>query len=334
MPPRSRVLVPYLSLSSFVQTDIDILREQFDVELVDCRSAAGVARTVRALRDFDLVFCWFGSIWFLPIVAAARAVDVPVIIVCGGYDVANLPEIGYGNMARPLSRALGRLVFRLATAVTSFSESAYAEAVTNAKVDPRKLQTIPLGVDPAAGASSVDVAKSGFVLTIGNIDESTIHRKGLIAIARTSRLLPGTEFVMAGRSHPSALRQLQSIAGSNMTFPGFLPTEEVNRLMASAKVYLQPSLHEGFGLAVAEAMLHGAIPVVSNRFSLPEVVGDSGFYADPDDPGDMAAKVMLALGTGSAAGHACRRRVVENFDVARRRSALLQLSRCSSYFTT
>jgi glycosyltransferase involved in cell wall biosynthesis len=308
-----------------VQTDIDILRAQYEVELIDCRSAAGVLRAIRAVRFADAVFCWFGSLWFLPIVAAAKLARVPVIVVCGGYDVARLPEIGYGNMVSPLSRLLGRRLFKMATAVTSFSHSAYDEAVANAKVDPEKLETIPLGLDLTVGAGSVDLPKVPVVLTVSNIDPSTIHRKGLLAIAKTSRLLPDVQFVLAGRSDPGALRELQLIAGSNVRFPGFISDEEFAKLVSTAKVYLQPSQHEGFGLAVAEAMLHGAVPVVSKRFSLPEVVGDAGFYADPNDPADIAGKVRSALAAGADASRASRDQITANFNLEDRRRALLAL---------
>jgi glycosyltransferase involved in cell wall biosynthesis len=66
------------------------------------------------------------------------------------------------------------------------------------------------------------------------------------------------------------------------------------KLYQAADVFLFPSLEEGFGLPVLEAMSYGLPAVLSNTSSLPEVGGDAALYADPLSPEDIAAKVRQA----------------------------------------
>jgi glycosyltransferase involved in cell wall biosynthesis len=76
---------------------------------------------------------------------------------------------------------------------------------------------------------------------------------------------------------------------------GYVPDDELPALYSACTVFLYPSLYEGFGLPALEAMSCGAAVVASDRSSLPEVVGDGGLLCNPDDPGDIAAKVRTLL---------------------------------------
>lgn len=66
-------------------------------------------------------------------------------------------------------------------------------------------------------------------------------------------------------------------------------------LYGGAALLVTPSFYEGFGLPALEAMACGTIPVVSDRGSLPEVVGDVGLQVNPDDPADIARALLYAL---------------------------------------
>jgi len=329
MSRRLRILFPVIRLEhphSFIARDIATLRTRHDVSVMRCVTPGEIAACLRAVRGHDLLFCWFGSLRYAPVVLTARALGRKVIVVAGGYDVANEPQIGYGNMQDSggwfIARAIGRLLFRNAHQVVTYSDAGTREAEANALVERRRLEMIPLGFDidtaPPAG-------KERLVLTVSAIDESTIYRKGLLQVARVSRLLPDVRFILAGRSQPEALARLRYEAGDNMEFPGFVSDEELTALYRRAAVYLQPSLHEAFGCSVAEAMAHRCVPVVSRRGSLPEVVEDAGFYGDPDDLESVAAAVRKALDAGPAVAEAARTRIRDVFPATRRHDRLLEL---------
>jgi len=71
---------------------------------------------------------------------------------------------------------------------------------------------------------------------------------------------------------------------NKIKFPGYLPREILPGIFSSCRVFIFPSLYEGFGLPVLEAMACGAPVIASNSSSLPEVGGDAAIYVDPLDP--------------------------------------------------
>jgi glycosyltransferase involved in cell wall biosynthesis len=78
-------------------------------------------------------------------------------------------------------------------------------------------------------------------------------------------------------------------------FPGIISMERKVELMQRCKVYLQPSRHEGFGLAILEAMSCGAPVVTCPVGAVPEVVGDAGLFAPANSPAEIAGAVTKLL---------------------------------------
>jgi len=95
-------------------------------------------------------------------------------------------------------------------------------------------------------------------------------------------------------------------------------------LMSRSKVYVQASLHEGFGCALAEAMLCQCIPVVAKSTALPEVVGDCGFYLTSQSPEELAALISKALSADMKLGVRARERIKALFALEKRQDALLR----------
>ena len=101
-----------------------------------------------------------------------------------------------------------------------------------------------------------------------------------------------------------------------------MPGEELRSLYRRASCYVQASVHEGFGIAVAEAMSCGAVPVVTERFSLPEVTGGLGQYIPLGKPDALAKAAMSTLSASPETRMALRRRVTERFTLPRREQEL------------
>jgi glycosyltransferase involved in cell wall biosynthesis len=78
-----------------------------------------------------------------------------------------------------------------------------------------------------------------------------------------------------------------------------VPNADLPGLYNSAGVLTTPSFYEGFGLPALEAMSFGTPVVVSDRASLPEVVGDAGLLVNPDDPEEIAQALGRALNDGT-----------------------------------
>lgn len=84
------------------------------------------------------------------------------------------------------------------------------------------------------------------------------------------------------------------IAGQ-VRFPGRVPDADLPALIAGTKVFVYPSLYEGFGLPPLEALASEVPVIVSRTSSLPEVVGDAGLYCDPLDSHDLARQLATVL---------------------------------------
>ena len=80
-----------------------------------------------------------------------------------------------------------------------------------------------------------------------------------------------------------------------ITYTGYLSDEDLAETLASATLFLFPSLWEGFGIPILEAMTAGVLVVTSNLSSMPEVGGNFAFYCDPHDPRSIAHAVRDAL---------------------------------------
>ena len=325
--PAARILFVYSRESSFVSIDRDVLGERWAVR--DWRQQGPLVNLIslaRAVRTSDLVFGWFAS-WhtFWP-VTLAWILRRPSVLVIGGYDTADLPEIPYGIQSRPVMGRVSRWVMRRATRLLANSAYSRAEAQRNAGIDPERVTVVHHGVPDPFGELPAG-ERERMALTVGIVDRRNVARKGLGAFVQAARLLPDVRFVLAGRWDDAAADELRASASDNVTLTGWVEEEVLNRYYRSASVYVQASAHEGFGLSVAEGMLAGCIPVTTRVGALPEVVGDVGIQVDDQEPGALAVAIAQALERGHDERAAARERVLRCFPLELRRDGVQALVR-------
>lgn len=208
---------------------------------------------------------------------------------------------------------------QIATKLVAFSEFSREEAIKNTGVKPDKLVTVYLGLGPLGERT---FHKERLVITVGNVDRCNLDRKGLRAFVRAAALLPDVPFVLIGRWLDDAIESLRPLIGPNVQLVGWVDEESLIHYYSRASVYVQASRHEGFGLAVAEAMLHRCVPVVTRAGALPEVVGDAGIYIDSQEPATIAEGTERALALGPSWGQHARERVQREFPMQQRREGL------------
>lgn len=95
--------------------------------------------------------------------------------------------------------------------------------------------------------------------------------------------------------HALHAQALEPGLAGRVTFTGFVPDEQLAALYRACTALVLPSFSEGFGLPVLEAMACGAPVAVSDRFSLPEIVGDAGVLFDPDSTPDITQALARVL---------------------------------------
>ena len=168
-----------------------------------------------------------------------------------------------------------------------------------------RIDTIPLGVSPffsvPEGGDPGPMPLSGiggdpYLLCVGNRKP---HKNLAVAVEVLARLrdqISGVRLVIAGevfRGWEDVERRAEALGvRERIVAVEGISDSELRALYARCEALLFPSLYEGFGLPVLEAMGCGAPVVASNRSSVPEVVGDAGVLVDPEDPRAMADAVL------------------------------------------
>lgn len=101
--------------------------------------------------------------------------------------------------------------------------------------------------------------------------------------------------------------------------------QDLISICSMAKVYVQASVHEGFGCSLEEAMLCECIPVVSRNGAIPEVAGDVGIYVNELTLENVAEKIKYALSLPDDYGIEARKRILDNFSYDNRKMKILKV---------
>jgi glycosyltransferase involved in cell wall biosynthesis len=188
-----------------------------------------------------------------------------------------------------------------------------ADALREIRPAVRRIEVVPLGTEmkgPRREKVELVQARHGvrspYVLWVGTLEprknlERTVQG---FAHAVTEAELDEVQLCLVGprgwlRGDPDEL-----LAGrrDRVRWLGSVPRDELPALYAGAEAFVFPSLAEGFGLPVLEAMACGAPVVTSDRSALPEVAGDAALLCDPTDPGSIGEAVGRVLRDRDLAG--------------------------------
>jgi len=321
-----RIFFLHSGNETFVKLDRDLLRKFAVVQ--DFYAARkfpnGFLSYLQGVKKSDIVFCWFSSwnaFWALLI---AKILHKPSLLVIGGYDLANLPEANYGHQRGGIGQWISRSAMNLATQLVTNSYYSQKEAEQNAGISSQSVKVIYHGV-PDSFRELAQIKKERLVLTVGKVDFPNLKRKGLQIFVEAAAFFPNMQFVLIGEWADNAIDHLRGMASSNVLFTGRVTDSELLGYYCEAAVYVQASLHEGFGLSVAEAMLAGCIPVVTKTGSLPEVVGDCGLYCEASSAALLAESIRSAMRFSSSAQMQARNRILTKFPIEKRQVMLQQL---------
>jgi len=312
-----KILFVYPALGSFIRKDLEILEKHFHVKKMKViMSPLTVLRLLKGILWADVVYTWFIKLNTLFTVLFCMILRKKCIIVAGGYDVAYVPEINYGALVSPWRRIMIKFVLEHSTKMLAVSSSNRKQILHLAR--PKNLKLVYNGIDVEKFKPSSE--KENLVITVGTISDSTIKRKGLKTFVRASVYLPDVQFVLIGK-YDDSVRSLKKIARSNVTFTGYISEESLLRFYQKAKVYCQLSAHESFGVALAEAMSCCCVPVVTRKYALPEVVGDTGFYVPYNDLKAAVEAIKKALRSNK--GIKARERIKRYFSIKTRERRLI-----------
>lgn len=315
---RPRVLFVYPIEATFINTDMTLLNSFSSTIPLLFKGKSSYPTLLHGCAISDVAFCWFalGYAWAAGVVS--RLLGRRSVVVSGGWDVESASDIGYGLLFTDWGRKRARHALRSSDRVLAFS--GYSERKIRAVAPDCRVQTAYLGVDTQRFQPST---KEDIVVTTAHINRENLARKGLEHLVMAAKRIPGAKFYVVGRHQDSAIDRLRRMAGANTVFPGWIEDQELRNLLGRAKVYAQPSHTEGFGVAVAEAMSSGCVPVVTRAGALPEVVGDAGFYTTYGEVDQLVGSIEEAM--ASDIGPKARQRTERLFGLEQRRRTLHQV---------
>jgi len=231
---------------------------------------------------------------------------IPQCLIVHDLGFLNHPKTYKKSHARFLKRNTPKYLTK-ATSVVTVSEFSKDDIVKHYGIDPDKIDVIYNGVKTIFRPFSVDI-KDAIKEKYTDGKEYFIYagaiqpRKNLTNLLKAfsifkKRLQSSMKLVIAGRlawKNDEFLKLLNNYKyKSDVVLTGYVPEEELAGLIASAYALIYPSLYEGFGVPVAEAMKCGVPVLTSAKTSMQEVAGDAGLYFNPNDHVDIADKMML-----------------------------------------
>lgn len=196
--------------------------------------------------------------------------------------------------------------------IVTISRSTKKDIIKNYKIDPQKITVAYPGFDEEVFKPIKDQDRvkdvldkykiSGrYVIYVGTVQP----RKNLIRLMDAIKKIDDIKLVVVGKTKGQGREGWMFEETINypdklgikdrVIFTGFVPTEEVPFLLSGAQCYVLPSLYEGFGIPLVEAMATGT-PVVSSKVSsLPEVVGDAGLLVNPESVDEIEQAIRLVV---------------------------------------
>ncbi|GEM_PF-582992 len=256
-------------------------------------------------RDFDAVFC--------PTPVVPMNPPLPTVAVVHDLTPLMLPRLHSTRLKALFWVALQSL--RSAEAVITDSASTRSDLVAHAKLLPLERITVVHagpGIVPDGQDSSFTARLTPYILYVGG---HARHKNLPRLIAAFARLHcpPSLKLVITGWSKPELMArtrgaiQRHGLQQRVIIISDHLSEAELSSLYADCTAFVYPSLYEGFGLPVLEALTHGAPVACSNSSSLPEVAGDAALYFNPLSVDDIETTLQIIIDRTETAAELRRR---------------------------
>jgi len=310
----------------FLERDVEILKKHFEIRTAPTfnrkkpiTSIPSIFKILKGTLWADLTFSQFADTHAFLAVLFSKIFRKKSIVIVGGYEVAKVPEIGYGAMLNPLYTQVVKFVLKHADRILTTAASLKEDAISNAKIRGENIKTVPECYNPEFWKPSGK--KEDVVVTVAYVNDSVIRRKGLETFVKAAGYLPDAKFILIGPDEDGSVKRLKSMASLNVEFPGFIPETELPKWYSKAKVYCQLSRYEGVPNALCEAMLCKCVPVGTEYCGIPVAIGDTGFYVPYGDVGATVRAIKKGLKSDN--GKEARERIRTMFPLERRERELV-----------
>jgi glycosyltransferase involved in cell wall biosynthesis len=207
-------------------------------------------------------------------------------VVCTFHDLFVLTAEYSSPEFRTRFAAQARTAARHADLLIAVSHFTARQVVDLLHVEPSRLRVVPHGVHAAPHSQQ---PREKIVLFVGALQ----IRKNLVRLIEAFEALPQDwSLVFAGAPSGYGAAAVLGRVHPRIEVTGYLPAPQLEQLYARASIFAFPSLDEGFGIPVLEAMARGLPVITSNCSALPEVAGDAALLVDPYSTSEIATALM------------------------------------------
>lgn len=347
---KPRLIYIYPSRSSFISSDVEFLSKKFDVKTQDLEWSNPkkllINWTLQKLFLIKYIFSSeaivisFAGYFSLIPVLFGKIFSKKTLLILNGTDCVSFPEYNYGSLRKPFLRFFVEKSQKLASKLLPVDvslieqEHTFDENIIEKKQGfkaffPKiktKVKIIPNGLDTVFWhCNSLIARKKDFITVVSATKKSTAIFKGIDLVIEVAKQYPTKTFTIIGMSEKV---QKGFKVTDNVVFYPFVQREILLKLYQEHQFYMQLSVNEGFGCALAEAMLCGCIPIVSNSGSLPNVAGVTAFVVEKRgivNVSEIINKVLsLSEENKAELAETSRNHIVNNFDISNRECLLLK----------
>jgi glycosyltransferase involved in cell wall biosynthesis len=204
-------------------------------------------------------------------------------VVCTFHDLFVLTAEYSSPAFRARFAAQARTAARHADLILAVSRFTARQVSDLLHVEPSRIRVVPHGVHAAPPSQQ---PREKIVLFVGALQT----RKNLVRLIEAFAAMPEDwRLILAGAPSGYGAAAVLERAHPRIEITGYLPAPQLDQLYARASIFAFPSLDEGFGIPVLEAMARGLPVITSNCSALPEVAGDSALLVDPHSVAAIAA---------------------------------------------
>jgi glycosyltransferase involved in cell wall biosynthesis len=299
-----------------------------EVELVAAGASTGVRIEVLEARRGWLRAALPWRLWrdkvdlvHLPSTILPPLLPCPAVVTVHDLAWARFPDAYARDDLRMQTKVVPKSV-RRAAHVIAVSESTARDVEEVLQTNAEKITAIPLGVSPVFSREGPGLTGDEFPGAERLREGYILHTGGMHPRKNLARLLEAYAALRTEVSAPPLLiasdtrtpwgmatvgqSEAMGLAGA-VVFPGQVEEDLLGKLYRSALVTVYPSLYEGFGLPILEAMASGVPVITSNRSSMAEVAGEAAMLVDPEDTDEIAAAMRALMeDAGQRRELACR----------------------------
>ncbi len=241
------------------------------------------------LAGVDIVF---GANYFLPRLHSAIARRR--VITIHDLTYKRFPELLQKETLDNLERQMKREIAQ-ADAIVCVSESTRRDLLHFYDVDPSRAFAILSGIAPPRAYAPMEGLPKRYILFVSTIEPRKNLGVLLEAYERVRAENPDVALVVVGKVGWKSESLVPQLRRPGIVHLDYLDPARLASVYRDATAFVMPSIYEGFGFPLLEAMTHGVPSIAAHSSSLPEIGGDAALYFEPSDASGLASKLTRVL---------------------------------------